>query len=112
MGQRIAVLEPFSGISGDMMLGALVAVGLDPDFLRGLPAKLGLDGVGVTIAPVIRASLACMKVDFTIPPQPHGRHLKQIQSLIAKTDAPASVKARADAVFVALIGVGPRAARR
>ena len=33
MGQRIAVLEPFSGISGDMMLGALVAVGLEPDFL-------------------------------------------------------------------------------
>jgi uncharacterized protein (TIGR00299 family) protein len=85
-----------------MMLGALVAVGLEPDFLRGLPARLGLDDIGVTIGPVIRAGIACVKVDFTIPPQPHGRHLKHIQSLIAKSDAPASVKARAEAVFVAL----------
>jgi pyridinium-3,5-bisthiocarboxylic acid mononucleotide nickel chelatase len=105
MDQRIAVLEPFSGISGDMMLGALLAVGLEPDFLRGLPAKLGLEDIGVTIGPAIRAGIACVKVDFTIPPQPHGRHLKHIQSLIAKTDAPASVKARADAVFVALTTV-------
>lgn len=102
MGQRIAVLEPFSGISGDMMLGALVAVGLEPDFLRGLPARLGLEDIGVTIGPAVRAGIACVKVDFTIPPQPHGRHLKHIQAIIQKTDAPASVKARADAVFVAL----------
>ena len=105
MGQRIAVLEPFSGISGDMMLGALLAVGLEPDFLRGLPAKLGLEDIGVTISPAVRAGIACVKVDFTIPSQPHGRHLKHIQSLIAKTDAPALVKARADAVFVALTTV-------
>ena len=102
MRQRIAVLEPFSGISGDMMLGALVAVGLDPDFLRGLPARLGLEDIGVTIGPVARAGIMCVKVDFTIPPQPHGRHLKHIQSIIAKSDAPPSVKAQADAVFVAL----------
>ncbi len=38
----IAILDPFSGISGDMTLGALVAVGLDPEWLRALPATLGL----------------------------------------------------------------------
>ena len=102
MGQRIAVLEPFSGISGDMMLGALVAVGLDPDFLRGLPARLGLEDIGVTIGPVNRAGIACTKVDFTIPPQPHGRHLKHIRAIIEESGAPEAVKATADAVFVAL----------
>jgi uncharacterized protein (TIGR00299 family) protein len=102
MGQRIAVLDAFSGISGDMMLGALLAVGLEPNFLRGLPAKLGLEDIGVTIGPAIRAGIACVKVDFTIPPQPHGRHLKHIRAIIERTDAPASVKARAEAVFVAL----------
>jgi uncharacterized protein (DUF111 family) len=30
---RAAILEPFSGIAGDMTLGALVAVGLDPQFI-------------------------------------------------------------------------------
>jgi len=53
----------------------------------------------------VRAGIACVKVDFTIPPQPHGRHLKHIRAIIEKTDAPASVKARADAVFVALTTV-------
>src|SRR5688572_15593669 len=41
----IAILHPFSGISGDMTLGALVAVGLDPEWIRALPARLQLDGV-------------------------------------------------------------------
>ena len=45
----IAILDPFSGISGDMTLGALVSVGLEPDWLRALPQRLGLDGVGVRV---------------------------------------------------------------
>jgi uncharacterized protein (TIGR00299 family) protein len=99
---RVALLEPFSGIAGDMTLGALVAVGLDPDFIIGLPARLGLEGVTASVTPVMRAGIASTKVDFQIPPQPHGRHLKHIRAIIEKCDAPAAVKERADAVFLAL----------
>jgi uncharacterized protein (TIGR00299 family) protein len=95
----IAVLHPFSGISGDMTLGALLAVGLDPQWLHALPAKLGLDGVTVEVRGVQRAGIACTKVDFAIPPQPHGRHLKHIREILARADAPPEVKARADAAF-------------
>jgi uncharacterized protein (DUF111 family) len=31
---KIAILDPFSGIAGDMTLGALLDVGLDPEWLR------------------------------------------------------------------------------
>lgn len=99
---RIAILDPFSGISGDMTLGALVAVGLDPDFIRGLPSRLGLEGIGVSVTPVVRAGIACTKVDFEIPPQPHGRHLRHIRAILEKADAPPQVKERADAIFLAL----------
>ncbi len=98
----IALLDPFSGISGDMTLGALVAVGLDPEWLRALPARMGLDGVTVRITDVQRASIACTKVDFAIPAQPHGRHLKQIRELVQRSDAPGGVKVRADAAFTAI----------
>jgi uncharacterized protein (TIGR00299 family) protein len=99
---RIAILDPFSGISGDMTLGALVAVGLDPDFIRGLPSRLGLEGIGVSVTPVVRAGIACTKVDFEIPPQPHGRHLRHIRAILEKADAPSHVKEQADAIFLAL----------
>ena len=95
----IAILHPFSGISGDMTLGALVSVGLDSAFLRELPARLGLADVTTEIRDVKRAGIACTKVDFAIPPQPHGRHLKHIREIVARSDAPESVKRRADAAF-------------
>ena len=99
---RIAILDPFSGISGDMTLGALLHVGLDAEWLRSLPATLGLDGVSVEIKDVIRADIACKKVDFEIPPQPHGRHLKHIREIVARSPAPERVKQRADAAFTAI----------
>lgn len=95
----IAILHPFSGISGDMTLGALISVGLDADWLRALPARLGIENVTVNVREVKRAGIACTKVDFEIPPQPHGRHLKHIREIVLKTDAPAGVKERADAAF-------------
>jgi uncharacterized protein (TIGR00299 family) protein len=95
----IAILHPFSGISGDMTLGALVAVGLDPEWLRALPARLGIDGITTDIRAVKRAGIACTKVDFQIPPQPHGRHIKQIREIVARSSAPDRVKQLADTAF-------------
>lgn len=99
MTPRIAILHPFSGISGDMTLGALVALGLDPEWLRGLAGQLGLEGINTRIRDVKRAGIACTKVDFEIPPQPHGRHLKHIREILDKSSAPERVKRLADAAF-------------
>ncbi|MDF1502639.1 nickel pincer cofactor biosynthesis protein LarC [Roseisolibacter sp. H3M3-2] len=96
----IAILDPYSGIAGDMLLGALVAVGLDPDWLKALPATLGLDGVTVDVRAVQRVGIGCVKVDFDIPPQPHGRHLSGIRKMIAATGVvPEPVREAADRVF-------------
>lgn len=98
----IAILDPFSGISGDMTLGALVAVGLEPAWLEALPGVLGLDGVRVRIQEVIRGEIVCQKVDFDIPPQPHGRHIADIRRLVAAAGVPPDVRERADRVFTAI----------
>lgn len=95
----LALIDPFSGVAGDMLLGALVDVGLDEDFIKSLPSSLGLDNVKVTVADVQRAGVRAVKVDFAIPPQPHGRHLKHILEIIDRAPAPPSVKDRAATAF-------------
>ena len=98
----IAILDPFSGISGDMTLGALIDVGLDPAWLMSLPGRMGLEGIGVRVQDVTRGDIACKKVDFDIPPQPHGRHVREIRRLVAESGAPEGVRTRADAAFMAI----------
>lgn len=102
---RIAILDPFSGIAGDMTLGALLQLGLPADWLTALPQRLGLESIGVQIRDVQRAGVACKKVDFDIPPQPHGRHIHHIRDLVNRSVAPDAVKRRADAVFTAIATV-------
>jgi uncharacterized protein (TIGR00299 family) protein len=96
---RIAILDPMSGIAGDMCLGALLDLGLPESFVRDLPTALGIADIGVQISNVSRGQIACKKVDFTIPPQPHGRHLKHIKAIVAATTAPESVKEKAIRCF-------------
>jgi len=88
-----------------MALGALVQLGLEREWLTSLPGVLGLDGVQVTIRDVRRAEISCAKVDFEIPPQPHGRHLHHIRAIVDKTSAPPKVKQLADRVFTSIATV-------
>ena len=102
---KIAVVDPANGIAGDMFLGALVDVGLDKSWLERLPETLGLKGVGVRIADVKRSGVRCVKVDFDIPPQPHGRAVSEIHALIERAGIPANVARQAHAAFDAIAGV-------
>ena len=98
----IAIFDPFSGISGDMTLGALIDLGLSAEWLTSLPQRLGLEGVTAHVGDVRRAGIACKKVDFRIPPQPHGRHLSHIRRILDASGAPEEVRERADAAFTAV----------
>jgi hypothetical protein len=99
---KIAILDPASGIAGDMFLGALVDVGLDKAWLERLPATLGLAGVEVRITDVQRSHIHCVKVDFEIPPQPHGRAASEIHRLIDGVKIPEKVAKSAHAAFDAI----------
>jgi hypothetical protein len=78
----IAVIDPFAGISGDMTLGALLSLGLPSSWLQELPGRLGLAGVQVAIRDVSRCGIGCKQVEFTIPDQPHGRHVGELIRLV------------------------------
>jgi uncharacterized protein (TIGR00299 family) protein len=59
----------------------------------------------VRIERVKRGEIAGWKVDFDIPPQPHGRHLKHIKAIVDGCPAPDVVKERAMRVFEAVTTV-------
>src|SRR3989440_11410249 len=78
---RIAIFDPSAGVSGDMTLGALLSLGVPASWLEQLPARLGLAGVGVTIRDTSRCGVAAKQVEFSIPPQPHRRHVGELVRL-------------------------------
>lgn len=97
---RIAYFDCFAGISGDMTLGALVAAGWDRAALESLPARLGLEGVTVTIEPARRGPFAAthVKVGVAIAKQPH-RHLHHVNAILDAATLDPAVRDRAKAVF-------------
>src|SRR5690242_21693764 len=92
---RIAILDPAAGISGDMTLGALLAAGVPAAWLEELPARLGLDGVHVTVRDARRSAVGCKQVEFAIPDQPHGRHVADLVRLVERAPVSEWVKQRA-----------------
>ncbi len=66
---RIAYLECFSGISGDMFLGALVDAGVPPRVLQETVAALDVSaklGARLEISRVVRSGISATKVDVYV----------------------------------------------
>jgi pyridinium-3,5-bisthiocarboxylic acid mononucleotide nickel chelatase len=62
---RIAYLECFSGMSGDMFMGALIEAGVPPRLLEETVAALGL-GAQLEISRVVRGGISATKVDVWV----------------------------------------------
>src|SRR5687768_9027991 len=56
----------FSGISGDMTVGALLDLGLDLEYLRTELHKLPLEGYELKGSRVVRANMSAMKFDVIV----------------------------------------------
>ncbi len=90
----------FSGISGDMTLGALVDVGLSPRALRQGLKALPLSGYRLKISKVHRGAIHATKVDVVISKVAEKRRSwTQIRRLLSTSRLPPQVKKQALAVF-------------
>ena len=68
---RIAYFDCFSGVAGDMILGALVDAGVPLTVLKEAVAALGLPGLAVEARKVMRGGFAATKVDV-VTGEPSG----------------------------------------
>ncbi|MFZ0638281.1 MAG: nickel pincer cofactor biosynthesis protein LarC [Candidatus Acidiferrales bacterium] len=79
---KLAYFDCFSGISGDMVLGALVDAGLDLRQLETELRKLPLDSWSISAERVKRKAIAATKIHVEAGPQHHHRHLSDILKMI------------------------------
>ncbi|MEJ5306629.1 MAG: nickel pincer cofactor biosynthesis protein LarC [Ignavibacteria bacterium] len=63
---KIALLDAFSGLSGDMMIGALISAGLPLEYLQSELKKLNLGGYELSTSSVQKKSITAVKFDVKI----------------------------------------------
>lgn len=99
---RTLYFDCFAGASGDMILGALVAAGLDPQTLRERLALLGLAGYELAFRSVDRSGINCVRVEVRANETKAHRHLSDILRIIGEARLSDGVKARAARIFTRL----------
>jgi uncharacterized protein (TIGR00299 family) protein len=98
---RTAWLDCSSGISGDMLLGALADAGASGADLCAVPARLGLNNVTVRLERVERGHLAAIKAHVEVAPSHHHHHrsLSAIVKMIEASGLPPRTRDMAIRVF-------------
>ena len=96
---RAAYLDCFSGISGNMFLGALVDAGLPEAVLRDAIARIDLKGFSIKIKPVDKWGIRATHLDVDLTSKHHHRGLNDITKLIRAAELPDAVKEKACLVF-------------
>jgi uncharacterized protein (TIGR00299 family) protein len=96
----LAYFDCFSGISGDMVLGALVDAGVSVDVLRTELAKLGLPGYEIKAETVKRAGFVATRVHVMLDDREQpARHLSDIRKLIEGSALSASIQEKSISIF-------------
>lgn len=99
MNYKTAYLDCFSGISGDMLLGALLHCGLDKDYLLGELEKLHLPGLKFTVSEHKVCSISCCKVSIDQSRRQDLRTLASITTLLKASGLDPTVISRALHIF-------------
>lgn len=102
---KIAYFDCFSGVSGDMILGALVDAGLDTEKLREGLAGLHLSEYEIKVDRVHKAAIEATDVQVVVHQEVAERRLADIEGVIAESDLPDEVKQASTAIFRRLVGV-------
>lgn len=105
---RLAWFHCFSGIAGDMALGALVDAGADGDEVVELLERLPVGGWKLEFEPVLRCGLAATRARVHAEETTVHRTAGNITAMIEEADLPERVTRRALATFNALAVVEGR----
>jgi len=95
----LAYFDCFSGISGDMILGALIDLGVPVPWLKDHLSRLPLTGFDVAVSSVTRHGIRATSVQVGISDDQSSRNYSNIRSLIEDCPLPQAVKSASLNIF-------------
>ncbi len=96
---RTAYFDCFSGISGDMTLGALIDAGLSLKELKSYLSKLPIDNYDITAKKVKKNGISATKVDVIVRGRQRERRLSDITRIINKSKLDKPIKEDSIKIF-------------
>lgn len=89
---KILFIDCFAGAAGDMLLSALVHIGVDPNLITELPKKLGLEELKPQFSKDMDHGLTGFIFKMPLPASDQHRHLSHITKIINDSDLSDKVK--------------------
>lgn len=99
---RTLYFDCFAGASGDMILGALVGVGVEPRTLVEQLSLLNVSGYEIDFETVDRSGISATHARVRTAHEKAHRHLKDILKIISESRLSDTVKERAARIFTRL----------
>lgn len=99
---RTLYFDCFAGASGDMILGATVAAGVDPHALREQLALLNVEGFEIDFETTDRSGLSATYARVVTTDQSKHRHLSDIRRIIEASGVTDGVKELSIRIFTRL----------
>ena len=95
----VAYLDCIAGVSGDMLLGALLDAGVAEAELRSRLAELRLPGFELAVRRVRKAGIGALQVEVRVTDHATERHVPEIIALVEASGVPPAIRRRATAIF-------------
>ncbi|MBU4227188.1 nickel pincer cofactor biosynthesis protein LarC [bacterium] len=96
---KIAYFDCFSGISGDMTVGALLDAGLKIETLEKELKKLGLTGYQLEVNKVVKKGISATKFKVKIKEEGVERRFKDILTILEKSKLDEEIKKETKKIF-------------
>ena len=96
---RVLYLDCVAGIAGDMLLGALLHAGADPQRVRAGLAGLGIEGLELRTEPVTRHAISATHATIHAAPGQPQRDWRSIRTLIDAAGLPQRARERSQQTF-------------
>ncbi len=96
---RTLYFDCFAGASGNMILGGLIALGVDESELRRQLGTVCPVEVEIEFTRVDRSGIAAVHAKVSVPDEKKHRHLSEIEKIIDGAGVSGNVKERSKAIF-------------